>query len=545
MTGRVRSVATIGLAVGAVVAVALGASADEPMQVTQAVRVTHDDPNPARSYATPMIAIDPDNPRNVASVAAEIRSRGCGFARSTDSGRTWTRPDASPALDGYPFCFQTETGPPQGVLTFGSGGALYYAYPGWAVEDTDSGWPMGRGGGWKGNVSVVVSRSDDLGETWQKTLARDARGRQGEDQENNRPVSSIVVDRSGDRDIVYVAWEVSYRTHNRPVMAASTDAGATFSEPVDLTGGYFDDEDNRRHLAEVAGEDEIPGVEAIDFSWPDLTVAGDGTLYAVWAARMERGPQLDRSGTYLSRSTDGGRTFEVVELSPAPDVFYYPQLAWSPAGGPDGTVHLVYEQQGPQGAQWVQDIFHSRSTDAGVTWTDPVMLNDDDPQQYVGQFHPNIAIAPDGRVDVAWWDFRNDQGAFSNDVYLVSSDDNGDTWSANVRVTDRSISRLVGVWYGNADIRQAPGLAATDEMTVVAWDDTRNNIGEVGTQDIYSAAVQYAPLGPDVNRNVQITLAATVGLAIAGLVLLLLGVVRRGGRADAGRAPKQTAAVRR
>ena len=214
------------------------------------------------------------------------------------------------------------------MVAFGRGGTVYYGYAGWDTGDTLSDWPIGQGGGWRGNVSVILSRSSDLGDFWQTTIVRNARGLQGDAQENNRPVSTLVVDTtSGPDDIVYVGWTATRRDRNRPMAAVSRDAGRTFSEPIDLTGGYFDDESVRQGLARAAKVERTPPVAAIDFSWPALTLDGDGNLYSVWAARLQRGPQLDNSGTYVSRSTDGGTTFTVREITPIPDVLYYPELA--------------------------------------------------------------------------------------------------------------------------------------------------------------------------------------------------------------------------
>jgi hypothetical protein len=104
-------------------------------------------------------------------------------------------------------------------------------------------------------------------------------------------------------------------------------------------------------------------------------------------------------------------------------------------------------------------------------------------------------------------------------------------------VTDRSIPRRVGVWYGNADIRQAPGMAATDDFTVVAWDDTRNTEGTNESQDIYSGVVQFNVLAADTPMAAQYALAAAAGVAVFGFLLLALSGSRR------RRAPDQSSTV--
>ncbi len=498
--------------------------AAEPVRVLRPVQATHDDANPSRTYSAPVIAVDPTDPRNIVAAAADIRSRTCGLLRSRDRGQTWERPKAAPTREGYPFCFQTETGPPQAVAAFGRDSTLYYAYAGWNVEDTLGGWPIGQGGGWRGNVSPVVARSTDLGESWETTVVRDARGLEGELQEGNRPVSSLAIDASGgSEDIVYVGWKATYRDGRQlPLIATSTDSGKSFSAPIDLTAGYFNDTANRQRLATAAGLGEVPGADEVIYYWPDLTLDNQGTLFAVWNARFGPGPQMDDTAAFLSTSNDGGRTFSVTELSPATETFRYPALQWSDEGGPSGTLHLVYEAETPQEITWVHDVYYERSTDGGATWSEPTRLSDDPSDALTGQYHPDLAVAPDGRVDVAWWDFRNDNGDFANDVYLTSSADNGGSWSENVRITDQAVGRRIGVWYGNADIRQAPGLVALDAFSVVGWDDTRNGDAATQTQDIYTTAVQYDPIGRNGSRRALFWLAVASGLGLFGAVLFVI-----------------------
>lgn len=525
----------LALAGAMLIAVPAGAQpVSPPISITRPVQLTKADPVPVRTYATPVVAVDPENPLHIVAAGAEMRSRTCGVTRSIDGGQTWKQLDVSPMPKEYPFCFITETGVPQANVAFGRNHTLYYASPGWDVSDTQSDWQIGTGGGWRGNVSVILSRSTDLGDSWTSTVVRQARGRKGAEMENNRPVTGLVVDtRSGPQDIVYVGWGQAYQDRELSVVATSTDGGRTFGDPVSVSANYLQDEAVRAELGRAAGR-PTPTVNALDLTWPAITVDGTGALYAVWHARGRPGPPMDDSATYLSRSTDQGKTFTVTPLGPPSNTFLNPAVIWSAGGGPQGTLHLVYHAV-PRKIDFEFDVFHRRSTDGGATWSDAKLLNDDDPAELYGSSHPSIAEAPNGRLDVAWWDFRNEAGTFGNDVYMTSSSDNGSIWTKNLRVTDRSIDRRIGPWYGNADIRQAPGLASRNEYTLVVWDDTRNGDEVTQTQDVYASTVQYEALGGGASSAAKYALAAVIGFGAVGLGLAVVALAIR--RREPRRAP--------
>ena len=497
------------------------APTESPFQVTQPVRITVADTTPTRTYSSPMIAVDPENPDTVLAAYAEMRTARCGVARSTDGGRTWKRLDATPSLPSYPFCFTPAgTNVHQGQLAFGRNHTVYLALPGWDVQD-------GR------NFSVLLARSTDLGDTWSTTVVRDARGRTP--VESNRPVASIAVDTRGPEDVVYVGWPIFRLGLPTPVIGVSTDGGRTFADAVSVIGDHFSTAEARQ--AALAGRPtKVPPfipqpptppeqITADKFGGCCARVVLDdkGTVYALWplATSIVPGPL----GTYyLSRSTDGGKTFTVSRAVTPSATLGNVSIRWSPMGGADGTLHLAFENKVPP-LQGDRDIFHQSSIDGGRTWTTPGMLNDDDPKLLTAQFMPNMNVAPNGRVDVAWWDFRNDTGTFRNDVYMASSSDNGRTWSPNIRVTNQSIDRKLGPWSNGYDVRQPVGLTATDRYTLAAWDDTRNGDADGEAQDLYGAFVQFEPLPPPVSHTWVYTLAAVSGLILAGGVILVFGLV--------------------
>lgn len=179
-----------------------------------------------------------------------------------------------------------------------------------------------------------------------------------------------------------------------------------------------------------------------------------------------------------------------------------------------------------------------RSGDGGKTWSNPVQVNDvpHPRHNYYNQLYPTLGVAPDGRVDVAWYDWRNDptytptaeQGQFQ-DIYYRYSNDGGQTWSSSVRVNDRMINRQFGV-FSAQDVNGPVGLASLDEAAYVAWDDTRNGTSENEASDIYFTRIRFGSPEDVLSGGERDTPSwlwllpgLAVGLAVAGLVLVAGG----------------------
>ena len=539
-----RRIAVAGCALGLLGVNAAAAAA--PLRITKPVRATGGDDDPSRTYSGPSMAIDPENPMNVVAATGEMRTRRCYLLRSTDGGQSWKRLDSNPLPPSYPFCLSTNFSVAMAHVAFGRHHTLYYALPGWDTQD--------RLGG-AGNVSVLLARSDDLGDTWKTTVVVDARGKQGDQVESNRPVTSLYVDtRHGSQDVVYVGWFKAYPNQVapnvdpvHPMLAISRNGGKTFAPAVDVASGAFESPEVRN--AALRSTTTLPGATTTtappgsraaqpdlvaNFGGRDPSIALDdrGTIYVAWRYQTANHNPRPAPALFLSKSTDRGKTFAISQITPfSYTVFGLPVLRWSPRGGPNGTLHMVYEYARSPEINGERDIAYQQSTDAGKTWSAVKILNDDDPARLFGHYVPSIAVAPNGRLDAVWWDLRNDPGlGFANDVYHASSTDNGQTWSANDRITDQIDDRRVGVFGNNFDVTAPPGLASSDDYIVVGWDDTRNSKpGDLGsgTQDVYTANVQYEPVGGGLSKTTKGVLAAVAGLAFVGLVLACAAFVTR------------------
>jgi hypothetical protein len=332
-----------------------------------------------------------------------------------------------------------------------------------------------------------------------------------------------------------------------PAIAVSRDGGRSFGDPILLHQGVWTSQRIQEALkttTTVANATTPPLADTerpTNFGGgnPHVVLDDKGTVYVVWPSRATNitggiGPAI-----FLSKSMDKGKTFTTEQISPfrfGNPGFGNLRLAWSPEGGDNGTLHLISEGTHRPEVRNELDVHYRRSTDGGKTWTEPKIINDDDPAKVFFQFDPNISVAPNGRIDVAWWDNRDDPGTVVNDVYYAYSTDNGQTWSKNIRITDQSVNRKVGVWGNNYNVDSQPGLLSNDEFVLFGWDDTRNTDPSIttnlelggGLQDIYVSAVQFEQVATGTSRTAKIILAGVVGLAVVGLVLLFVSLRQRG-----------------
>jgi hypothetical protein len=195
-------------------------------------------------------------------------------------------------------------------------------------------------------------------------------------------------------------------------------------------------------------------------------------------------------------------------------------------------------------------VFHTSSKD-GSQWSEGIRVNDDMLENDIGQYYPQISQSPSGRLDVAWYDYRNDLfpppvdedgeplGLGSNlgvqqSVYYAGSDDGGSTWSSNIKVNDVRIDRSIGTWNSQYFVVVPVSIASWDDRALVSWSDTRNGTNVSGTQDIYTGAIT---LADEEGTSALVQVLAVLAAALVGAGLALLGVVavmRRSRKQPAG-----------
>ena len=448
---------------------------------------------------SPTLARNPRNPANLA-VANRIDSPdfSCALQISLDGGTRWRRTRVPIPEGEGPKCYAPD-------VTFAADGTLHLSYV--TLKGV-------------GNVpdAVWTAVSRDGG----RTLSRPRRAA--------GPLAfqvRIAADPEDPRRL-YLTWlqarEVGTLKFPRPgnpiVVARSADGGATWTRARQVS-----DPARARVLA------------------PSPAIGPDGALYVLF---LDVGDdRLDYEGAHeglggapypgrfelvLARSVDGGGTWaeSVVEdrLTPAERfIAFLPPFPSLAVDGRRGRIYAAfYDARLGDADVWVWSL---RS--GAADWSEPVRVNDTPRQDGTAQYLPQLAVAPDGRLDVVYLDRRDDRDNVRNEVSLQSSTDGGATFTPSLRLSDRpSDSRIgLGSERGLPDLGSRLSLVAGDARALAVWTDTRAGTEASLKQDLAGAVVAFPRDDPARELTAGVLRLGGVLLAVAGLALGLTAARRR------------------
>lgn len=539
---------TMGVGLAVLVALAAPAAlAQSGTPVVEAARQLTTNENATRLYNHPAVGIDPTDPANVVVATGDTRNGGCSLRVSRDGGLSWGESAAFVPED-RPFCIQRNFGRALDVA-FASDGTMHVGLSGSSTE-TDLPHPNGP-------IDALAARSNNLGQTFDvATLVaagiRDYELRDGSTEEavEHNKNNSIAVD-PNEPEVVYRGWRWTVRgvdqapvpgwslgcpdncAPTRAHLAVSTDGGQSWGEPVDL--------------GDAAGLDDVFG-----FDMPEIVVTSDGTVYAFASERPDRTDDAPDPRFFMFTSSDQGQSWDSTVIYEDVPETRQPEAAVDPG---DDTLYLTWSEHG-EDRDSPSNIMFMASSDGGSTWTDPISLTDEDEVANFNQYLPGISVAPNGRIDVAWYDYRNDpfwdpaQAADEDelhdapeerfwDVYYRSSHDGGQSWSESLRVTDRLIDATVGVTFSNKDIRGPIGVASTNSAALFAWSDSRAGGVDHHVEDVYFTRVRHAADTATDGGGTAATSGLQWGAMGAAVALLVAGglmfVVSRAAGAKAPR----------
>ena len=439
--------------------------------------VDEDDPLPVQNESS--IAINPLNPNNLIGSAVDYRNVSTTKAYySLDAGRSWQNVDLGNARPGW----RSSNDP---SVAFDHLGRGYLCYGGFNRQ----------GNAQFGENGVFISLTDDGGRTWENRHIAVIihTGQQTADSsfEDKYYVHVDTAETSPYRGRAYIPWKrvINSDSSTQIVIARSTDRGLTWLEPVTVS-------------------DRFPGTsEDTTFgqSFPLARTGPDGSVHLVWNSGTE-------SSVRYARSTDGGDTWTEPRILHTYQPFgnksevagqvnsrvkevvraeAYPTLTIDNTRGPNnGNLYLCWS------ADQVPNIYFSRSTDNGETWSDPVIVHSD---QRNDQFWPWVALDPTtGDVAVMYFDSRDDAQNILVNAYVSLSTDGGMTWT-DQRVGDDQNDLRRNPFSGNTFAGDYNGCDFYDGMVYPSWVDMRNTYGEVAADnDVFTAIVNVrAPAAPE------------------------------------------------
>ncbi|MEM8960326.1 MAG: sialidase family protein [Acidobacteriota bacterium] len=356
---------------------------------------------------------------------------------SEDGGETWNAAAALPL--GGTCCDPT--------MDFSSDGSKAYA--------------AALGGG-----RNYFYRSADNGQTWDD-LGIDPRREIGSGTDKE----FIHVDRfatSPHLDNIYMTWHEGNVMH----LARSTDMGDTWTEqnfPAEPRGIGSDITSDKNGDAYHCYASTQAGAILLQTS----TNGG-----ATWSTTSTVSPTVGIFDFPIP-STPSRRVFIYcaidVDLTDGP---YANSLyaSWTDNTGPDSGT--------PANNHAVIRVAHSR--DGGATWTVTTPHATDDTDN-VDRWHQWITVDENGTVYVAFYDTRNDVTRQSVDFYYSKSTDGGVTWTDPERMTTQTSPRVTTSSFEFGDYN---GLHIVDGNLIGVFTDNRDeNGGSAQSRDIYAAGV--------------------------------------------------------
>ena len=460
---------------------------------------TNTDPN--RQPQAPGLALDPADARHMVEVDIEARAEQCAYHVTFDGGSTWEG-GLLRAPAGFPAraCRRADApGIPtqqdfhmvaNGSVAFGAGQNVYSTFS--SQRSSAEG------------DSVIVVRSTDGGRTFQVGVVAVPGGASNVTGPRHKLPTLAVVPGggTGGADLVYVTASAlgASRTAGDTVVARSSDGGQTWGGAVKVN---------------AAAE-----TRTLEQSQP--VVLPDGRVFVAYRTEGLNA-QLQ-----VARSSDGGQTWTrslaANVRAYGPDVggtsftdSNFPRMA---ADRRNGNLYLVWGEGPPPPVRTDHfihpdaDVRFVRSLDGGTSWSAPIRVNDDplgsgEPATGIAQRHPNVYVAPDGRIDIVWHDRRHGYRSPTNvhleaietrlgDTYYANSLDAGSSFSKNRRITDRSINNDIGLDHQFAtywDFGPVAQPIGTDRI-LFAWMDSREGNFANDSSDVYTAVLNLKAGGP-------------------------------------------------
>ncbi len=259
-----------------------------------------------------------------------------------------------------------------------------------------------------GMNEIMLSYSTDGGATWSGTAADVVISDPLQDATSNYP--AIIADQN---DVLHVVYNKT-----EPIWGAakihttrSTDGGATWTA--------------------ASGGDQVisNAADSNSDSNADIAIDSSGTLWVSYKKYLgtDIGSQM-----YVTKSTDGGVTWSgTTAETPVSTIFNIASLPRLCVDANDN-IHVVCYASDETSSPYHYEIYHTHSTDGGVTWSGSSlerMISYESGSGDNSAFYPKIASDACGNLSVVW--DEEPVGGGSTEIMISTSTDGGTTWSGS------------------------------------------------------------------------------------------------------------------
>jgi hypothetical protein len=367
------------------------------------------------------LAVNPRNPQNLITGNNDWNyNDGCGVNASFNGGKTWTKTLPNGFIPGITRYTNDPDVPGTGDGDFGGDPAAAFAPDGTAYFACFS---------YTGtSTMLLLSRSTDGGATWQAGGVADplslvsAFNGQGISKGSNGQFPDHEAMSVGADGTIYVTWAQFHGFGaNSPIwISSSRDGGRTFSRPVKVSSGNVRSDQDARVVTNADGS-----VAYVAFD--NAIQGGKGT------------------SMFVSKSTDHGQSWSTpfqfaVFTNP---VCLFPPYCFNISGGQfrgpgsypvpaynpvDNRLYVAYSDIDADG---VAKVFITSAPAADLTKWSPRSVVAGVPSG--DRFAAELGIAPNGRIDIAFYD-RSYTGNAQVDLTYATSSDFARSWRS-VRVS--------------------------------------------------------------------------------------------------------------
>jgi hypothetical protein len=383
-----------------------GAAAMYPTQVGSNPGYPMSVPQLVKDHSESDIRVDPTNPKHVIGtskwfVGAEGYNHLLGFFESFDGGKTWPVQGHIPGYEGW-----TDNTDPIGAYdTYGN----FYFF--------DLGYQFFYGK--DGSHKFTVGTSQEPNPAQAAEMVAVSVRPHGAQTANDWSTAN------GKTDII-ASYDSVGNEPDKQWLTIDTGAGSAHKNRIyamwvdfhDVTPvpyvSYADALPDGSHTAwSTPRQLPVPPQTPTGATYLLPHVAPNGDVYTT-VTNSDPSHSYATDEIFVDRSTDGGKTWTTLPGSITATAPPYQYANTTFRDGIEDTfavgdhldaqgsypLYVAYEDYGAG----VDNVLLTASYDGGSTWTSPIQVNDN--ASMVDEFQPNLSVAGDGSVSVAWYDRR-------------------------------------------------------------------------------------------------------------------------------------------